>query len=321
MKTFKPMRSCAPDPKHPIKYGQRGRLGSPKLDGIRSVVKDGTALTKSCKPVPNHYIREWLAKHIPEGFDGELISGPPADEECYSRTFSAVMTQKGEPEFCFYVFDLWNLPDIDAGTRRTLLKGLCAGLKEQNPEVDHRLVFVPQYRLDNQSQADELYSQFLDQGYEGMVSVDPVAYYKFGKATPVQQEQLKIKPEDDFEAKILGFYEAMENLNESFTNEAGETKRSTNAENKIGKGMVGGYRVQDAETGVIFNVSAGKMKHPERIAEWEAYLLNPEHRKGTYLKYRKMTYGSMTNGAARHGRWIGWRDVTDMEPEDTKESE
>lgn len=310
VKVFKPMRSIAPEAKYPIRFPM---LGSPKFDGIRACKYEGKALTKSGKPIANHHIRNWIEANVPDGFDGELISGLPTVETCYGTTFSAVMTQEGEPDFHFYVFDLCDELELPAKERKAKLREMCKTL-------DSRVIFVEQTELEDEKQVANLYEYFLSLGYEGMMLVDPAGFYKYGKATAKSQEQLKLKPHADFEAVILSTYEAEINLNEKFTNEVGESKRSTHADNKTGKGMIGGYRVKDVLTGAYFNVSAGKMLHVERIAEWEALLRNPKHREGSYLKYRAMSYGTMTNGGARHGRWIGWRDVTDMNPEDVKES-
>lgn len=311
VKVFKPMRSCAVVAKHPLRYGSKGRLESPKLDGIRCCIKGGKAVTKSCLPIPNHHIRNWLEANVPEGMDGELISGSPTDEECYSRTFSAVMTQKGEPEFTFYVFDLCNDLATPASLRKATAMVMCESL-------DARVKFVQQVKVFSQEESDALYASYLAQGYEGLMSVDPDGLYKYGRATPVAQEQIKRKPEEDFDAEILDTYEAQVNENAAYTNEAGETQRSTHAENKSSKGMVGGYVVRDILTDTVFKVSAGKMKHPARYAEWEAYKKNPQHRKGGYLKYRKMTYGAMANGAARHGRWVGWIDPSEIDLSEAK---
>ena len=307
-KLFKPMRSIAPDAKYPVTYP---KLASPKLDGIRCCIHKGKALTKSGKPLPNLHTRAWLEANVPEGVDGELIMGNPMLETCYGDTFSAVMTIKGEPDFSFYVFDLCDSPE-DARHRKTVLKLVCDGL-------DRRVVFVEQITVWTDEQAGSEYAKWIGMGYEGMMLVDPASKYLYGRASPKAQQQLKFKPQADFEGEILETLEAMQNDNEAYTNEVGETERSQHQENKTGKGMVGGYRVRDVLTGVIFKVGAGKLTHLQRLAEWTAHLANPQHRLNTYLKYRCMDYGTMTNGAARHGRWIGWRDVTDMNPEDIKE--
>lgn len=305
-KLFKPMRSVEPSVDHPIRYPM---LGSPKYDGIRCCKYQGKALTKSGKPVPNHHIRNWIEANVPDGFDGELISGSPTLETCYSTTFSAVMTQAGEPDFSFYAFDVCDNLEMRARERKIYVKALCM-------VQDVRVIFAEQEVINSDAELEAYYSKCLILGYEGVVLVNPMGLYKYGKSTAKEQTQLKLKPHADYEGKILETFEAMHNDNEAFSNEVGETKRSTHAENKTPAGRVGGYLVEDVTTKAIFKVGAGRMKHLEATEEWLAHLANPMRRIGSYLKYRSMSYGTMTNGAARHGRWIGWRDVADMTPED-----
>jgi DNA ligase 1 len=83
-------------------------LASPKLDGIRCLVvkQDGKvrAVSRNFKPIPNHYIREWLEENCPPGFDGELI----IPNSTFQHTSSAVMSRNGEPAFEYQVFDYYS---------------------------------------------------------------------------------------------------------------------------------------------------------------------------------------------------------------------
>ena len=51
---------------------------TPKLDGIRCLFKDGVALSRTLKPIPNKSIQVWAKQYakVLEGMDGELIVGP-----------------------------------------------------------------------------------------------------------------------------------------------------------------------------------------------------------------------------------------------------
>lgn len=51
-------------------------LGSPKLDGLRCIIKDGMALSRNLKPFRNKFVQEQLST-LPNGLDGELIVGSP----------------------------------------------------------------------------------------------------------------------------------------------------------------------------------------------------------------------------------------------------
>lgn len=270
------------------------KLASVKLDGIRCVTKFGGTLTRSLKPVPNQHIREILAKY--PSLDGELVVGPANAPDVYRRTNSAVMSHEGEPDFRFKVFDDLACSQSDTFEQRLEI------LKLRN--LPDFIEVLPQYLLRNQDELDEMYARALDGGFEGLILRNPTSTYKFGRCTGNSQDSLKCKPFADSEAVVLSAYEALENQNEAFTNELGQTERSTHAENKVGKGMVGGFIVKDLKSGIEFNCSAGVLRHSERTELWGKDLV------GKIVKYRSMNYGVKT--APRFPRFIGWRDARDM---------
>ena len=73
---------------------------TPKLDGIRCLKIGGRAVSRTFKSIQNNYIRTILEKLLPDGMDGEIISG-----KNFQETTSAVMREEGEPEFVFWAFD------------------------------------------------------------------------------------------------------------------------------------------------------------------------------------------------------------------------
>ena len=70
---FKPMLAA---PVTDIELLNYPVLASPKLDGIRCVVIDGVAYSRSLKPIPNEEIQKFFSSGKYDGFDGELICGP-----------------------------------------------------------------------------------------------------------------------------------------------------------------------------------------------------------------------------------------------------
>lgn len=286
---FKP--ALAESPNLPVTFP---KLVSPKLDGIRCVTKFGDALTRSLKPIANHYIRETLRPY--QNLDGEIIIGAPTAPDVYRSTFSGTSTITGVPQFAFYVFD-------DLGNPGTFEQRLDTLRLMSLPPF---IKVLPQRLIQSQAELDSYYGELLAEGYEGAIARDPKALYKHGRYTEKSQGMLKIKPFADSEALVLGVYEANENTNEAFTNELGRTERSTHAEGLVGKGMIGGFYARDIHSGLEFKCAAGKTTHAERIQFWT------EPPKGTILKYRHMPYGLMTNGQPRFARFIGWRDLSDM---------
>jgi len=306
---FKLMRSCAIDPRYPLTLP---KWVSPKLDGIRMGKYQGEDRTKSGKRVPNVELSKWIRENVPDGIDCEMLAGDPTDPACYTKTFSATMSFEGDwSSVKFYVFDLCDNLTDRATTRYMLASEKIRALA---PEVQAKFVMVPQRLVNNEEEFYASYNEYLEAGYEGMIAKDLAGLYKYGKSTPKEQTQLKVKPDEDAEAQVVSCYEAEENQNEAFTNEVGETRRSSHQENKVGKGMLGGFNV--VINGLDCKVAPGKLTHAERIALWAAWLASPEQFLKDYgwVKFRHLGYGTMSNGRPRHPRWIGWRHPVDMEP-------
>lgn len=286
---FKPCGGYAPE--GPITFSKHG---SPKLDGIRSVTIHGSAWTKSMKPVPNNHIRTALLEvaHL----DGELICGSPTDEGVYLKTYSAVMSHEGKPDFTFYVFDDLSNFALTFEQRLNVLS---------DRKLPSFVQVLPQTELHNQNEFDSYYANLLDLGYEGAILRNRKALYKFGKYTAKSQDLLKFKPIDDFESEILSVYEAMENTNLPFLDETGRTKRSTDAAGLVPKGTLGGFVCRRLRDGLIHNCAPGKFDHKQRLGMFK----NPPI--GQILKVRSMGYGA-TAEAPRHARALGFRSPLDM---------
>jgi len=265
-------------------------LFSHKLDGIRAVTKFNSTLTRSLKPLPNTYWAEQLARV--QNLDGELIFGEPTDDNVYTQTYSAVMTQQGEPTVRYYVFDDLSRLDLPFEDRLDILMN-----RKDLPEF---VVRLPQLTVENQEALTTLYQAALLKGVEGLMGRKKKSMYKFGRCTVKSQDSLKFKPYSDDEAVVVSAYEAMENTNEAFTDELGRTARSTHAAGLVGKGMLGGFVCRDVKSGVEFSVAPGKLRHEERTALWVVKDKLPGH----VLTYRHLTVGVVNK--PRHGRFLRW---------------
>jgi DNA ligase-1 len=69
-------------------------IATPKIDGIRFLMVDGVAVSRTFKPIRNNHIQNLLQTHLPDGIDGELTSG-----ETFQSSTSAVMSIEGTPDF------------------------------------------------------------------------------------------------------------------------------------------------------------------------------------------------------------------------------
>ena len=101
-KRFKPMlASTEPVDPDELEYPL---YASPKLDGVRAVIKDGEVKQRSLKPVRNKFIQDEL-KDLPDGLDGELTVGLN-----FHKSSGDIRREEGEPDFIYWVFDTFTDP-------------------------------------------------------------------------------------------------------------------------------------------------------------------------------------------------------------------
>lgn len=183
---------------------------SPKLDGIRAVISDGKPMSRSFKILPNRHIQRVLSHPWLEGLDGELVVGEATHPNCMQVTTSGVMSYLGEPIFKYYVFDLWNHPNIPFEKRH---KWLEHGFTEKPKELDN-VILLEQVVINNNDELAQYETKCLATGYEGVILRKPDSIYKYGRSTQKQGYLLKLKRFSDGEANIIGFEELMHNANE-----------------------------------------------------------------------------------------------------------
>ena len=230
-------------------------MASTKLDGIRAVVLNGQLLSRSLKPIPNKYVRE-LFEDDPryEGLDGELIVGSPTDPHCFNKTTSGIMSEEGEPDVHFYVFD--QIPEYCGMKPDTPFLKRYKDLQENIADLEH-VVLVEQQVVNNLEELSSFEEICLDEGYEGVIIKDLNSPYKYGRSTVREGYMLKIKRYKDSEAKTISYEELMANENEAFINELGKTERSNHKENMVPQNTLGSITVEDLKTGVQFNIGTG----------------------------------------------------------------
>jgi DNA ligase-1 len=275
-----------------------------KLDGIRCLVKDGKALTASLKPIPNKFTREFLESDPAfEGFDGELLLREPCE---FNLISSAFMSQDGEPDFVYHVFDL-HFPGVDFVSRLSMLSSLSTG--SGYLYGNRRLKPVVHFNctcLDHLIKAE---AWALEHNYEGVMLRQPDLPYKFGKASIKQGHLLKRKPMDKSEAIIYGFEEGEENTNEATLNERGLSTRSSAKEGKIPNGTLGKLLVRNKRFG-DFKIGTGKgLDFPLRKAIWgdqQGYL-------GRIIQFSFQEMGTLDK--PRIPIYQNFRDPADMDPE------
>jgi len=289
VKPFKPMLASPFDEallKFPV-------LASPKLDGVRAIVRGGVVLSRALKPIPNKNVQKRF-KHL-EHFDGELIVGAANDPDVLRTTTSGVMRVDGDPDVSFHVFDHIQEPTAPYLSRLQLVK--------DRPRKGGSVLIVDQTILQKLERLNEYEPSILAQGYEGVMLRRPEAPYKFGRSTAREGYLLKIKRFHDAEFEIVGFEEEMFNANEATTSELGHTKRSSHKANKVPKGRLGALVLKYGDT--TFNCGTGfNDAERERIwAERDSYL-------GKLAKIKYFAHG--IKDVPKLPSFLGIRDERDV---------
>lgn len=194
---------------------------STKFDGIRALVIDGVVYSRSLKPIRNKHVQKLFGKEEYNGFDGELIVGDIYAKDVFQKTTSGVMSEDGEPDVTFYVFDIFT---HNTETYKERLYTLNDKLVlEQFPNV----VATQQLYIQTKEELTELLSKEKVKGGEGLIGRNPYGIYKYGRSTPKEQLSMKFKffEQEDFE--VVGFNERMHNTNEQKRDELGYAERSS----------------------------------------------------------------------------------------------
>jgi len=288
--SFKPMLACEFNPsKATYPY-----LATPKIDGIRCVIRGGKALSRSLKPIRNEYISELLS-HLPDGLDGELTSG-----ENFQSSSSSIMSINGEPSFTYWVFDFVDNPSEPYSSRINKL------MEWNHSRILPRYitVLVPQLIL-NELDLENYMTLALGQGHEGVILRSLTSPYKFGRSTPKENYLLKVKLFTDSEAIITGFQEKLTNTNPQEKNNLGYSERSSHKENLVAAGTLGSILVKDKVSGVSFKIGSG-FDDELRRQIWD----NQSKYVGSMVKYKYMPHGEKDK--PRHPIFLGFRSEDDM---------
>jgi DNA ligase-1 len=180
-------------------------MASAKYDGIRCLIvdRDGrpAAVTRTMRPIPNIAVRTWLEENCPVGFDGELI----VQGEDFHGTSSAIMSRKGKPDFLFALFDYIDpkSPTPLSTPFRERIARLDSVLSSLN--LGGRVLRLEQTTIVCITQLNDLMAQAQDARHEGLVLRRPDGIYKTGRSTAEEGLMMKLKPQEDAEAEIVGF--------------------------------------------------------------------------------------------------------------------
>jgi len=270
-------------------------LATPKLDGIRCLVVGGKALSRKFLPIPNDYIRQTIEMTLNSmQLDGEII----IKGRDFNQLSGDVRRKDGRPtNFTYAVFDY-----VQDGLRKEYkdrMKDLACLLL---PPFCKRIVPVT---INGELDLLQYETDQLALGYEGVMVRSPSGPYKCGRSTANEGYLLKIKRFEDSEAKIIGYECEYENQNVAGQDAFGRTKRSSNAENLVGKDRLGKIDVTDLKTGVGFSIGTG-FDAATRVSLWA----KRDELIGKVVKYKHQPSGA--DERPRFPVFLGFRDSWDM---------
>lgn len=271
---------------------------STKFDGIRALVIDGVVYSRSLKPIRNKHIQKLFGKEDYNGFDGELIVGNIYDKDVFQKTTSGVMSENGEPDVTFHVFDLWNKPTNTYEDRQEILQNTLL-----QDSVMSSIVYTTIHKCYSIEDVEFFLKHEKNVGGEGLIGRNPKGLYKYGRSTPKEQLSIKFKFFVDSEFEVIGFEELHKNTNEQVINELGYAKRSTHKKNQIPMNTLGSLVLKFGDT--TFNVGSG-FTGAQRAEIWA----NRDNYIGKLAVVRYMDVGAKL--VPRLPSFKGWRDIDDI---------
>ncbi len=273
---------------------------SSKIDGFRCILGK-RPLTSRLSPFPNrHFDRELKGLLKEPLLDSEVVVGNKRGKGVLGRTSSGLTSEDGEPDFTLWCFDT---PQV--GYHYT------DRLKLTEQIVRHlghpHIRFLKHVLLESMNDLELYLASRLKKQYEGVILRAPHQEYKFGKSTLREQGMLKIKPFVDFEARITGYFEEMENTNEAERLVTGKIKRSSAKAGKKAKGTLGGFIGKELKTGVQVRVGGGFTKR-QRKDFWA--IRDELVAAGAIMKCKKQKMGEKDK--PRHPNFIALRPRWDL---------
>ncbi len=257
-------------------------IAQPKIDGVRGLNMLGRLTGRSLKPHANRYTTSLYSHSCLLGFDGELAAHASTHPDLCRLTTSAVSTIEGTPFTLWWLFDYVS-PETRTLTYENRLFCLQHRIDELSKQIEladltRHLRVIESVQCESLEQLLELDNKWLDMGYEGTITRDPLALHKQGRSTVREGGLLRIKRFVESEAVVIGIVEGETNNNDAQTNELGLQFRSTHQENMIPNGQVGSllcravkdvFDPQDSSKLLIakdqeITVAPGKMTKEER---------------------------------------------------------
>lgn len=233
-------------------------LASPKIDGIRFMVKDGVAMSRSWTPLPNRHFQGFIQSIAAdaEGLDGEVIVGyDPSALGLFNRTQSAIMTRDWIGDFSCHIFDCFRDPQAPFKDRTAHAEHRVKEIRDLGVYPE-QIAYVPHTSLFADRETTDYETAAIEAGFEGIMLRGPNNPYKFGRSTLREGGLIKVKRFVDDEARIVGFKALERNTNPPQKDAFGLQKRSSHKAGKVAEELLGKIVVNHTKFGE-FEIGSG----------------------------------------------------------------
>lgn len=256
----------------------------PKIDGMRVLVSNGEARSRSWKLWTNTAMQKWAweSSVLMEGWDGEMLPGimsGDVDGEMNPTIFreaqSGLRAADGSKEFTYFLFDNFAPETMDYNYRARLTQLQKHFPAKGSPSMMFeglaykvRVVVCPTHTVSTLDQLYAMEEDYLAKGFEGLIIRRWKSGYKYNRATQREGWLTKLKRFDDAEAEIIGFEPRYHNENEATVSELGYTARSSHQENLVAEDCLGALLLR-LPSGVEFSLGVFKgLTYEQKVALW-----------------------------------------------------
>lgn len=298
-KKFKPL--LAPNKQLPIGQLPYPLISTPKIDGIRMIVKNGELFTRNLKPFVNEHISirfKELVDYTKNNniiLDGELYSKTTtfANLSGIIRSFDKVLPE----DLYYYMFDSIKDENFNEVYRERL---------------NHLFILydlncikkIPHIYVNNTEETKEAFDSALNDGFEGLILRNPVGIYKFGRATLKENIIYKLKPFETYDAKIVDVIQAT-SVKESANKKINELGYSVTSKKKDDRELIN----KASAFLVTYNNLPLKVTIALTDPEKEEIWLNKDAYIGKCIEFKGMKIGS--KDLPRHPVFIRYRTDKD----------
>lgn len=284
---------------------------SPKLDGVRAIIKEGEIYSASLTPLPNKQLRIFFKEIIEYTknnphliFEGELYSYKLTFGEIISVCMSNNKLIDPESSFYLHLFDLFDTknPFATAKERFIQITKNFGGWEYTFPNV----LELPHQLACDLRTLDRAYKNQVNAKGEGLILVKKDSRYKHGRVTLAEATVFKLKKWETFDAQIIEVVQAtkVDSTAEIKVNHLGYAQTSKKIGDRIPIPSAAGFKVRYQDSEVVVSLTSVPQMH--RTVYWtdrDLYI-------GRTIEYKGMLVGSKS--VPRHPTFVRFREDKDI---------